>query len=74
MPARVAYDALGLTPAEHDVVRLLSEGLLLKEVAVRRYVGYCTVRKLLALARERTGARTSEQLCAMLARAEAGKD
>jgi DNA-binding CsgD family transcriptional regulator len=73
MPARVAYDALGLPPAEHDVVRLLADGLYLEEVAARRCVSRNTVRNQVASARERTGARTCNQLCALLARAE-GKE
>jgi DNA-binding CsgD family transcriptional regulator len=68
MPARVAYDALGLSPAEHDVVRLLADGLYTEEVAARRGTSRNTVRNQVRSALEQTGARTCNQLCALLAR------
>jgi DNA-binding CsgD family transcriptional regulator len=68
---RLGIDSFYLTPAEIEVLRLLGQGHDLSEVAQARCVSVFTVKAQLRHAHARTCARTTNQLVALVARADA---
>lgn len=60
-----------LTDAQREIVRLLAQGLEPKEIAAARGCAHVTVKNHLWLAKERSGARTTWHLVALVVALEA---
>ena len=54
--------AAQLSPRERDIVRLLTQGLSLKEVALELGTAHGTVRKQVMGARKKTGCRSNAEM------------
>lgn len=58
-----------LTPRQLELIALYASGCGLREIAARKFLSYKWVQEMLTDARERVGASTLPQLCAITAEA-----